>query len=216
MNADAVVESALARIATVGDQPKGPRAPYYRRVSVRQQQLFVVAARIDPEYYGVCAIGTLEDGAVSIAAMEPPVRTAAAITRIEVEDPGESTLAAGTEIIPVRVQEREYAHDQPRVLLRNRAIIGLDDDLDGVTSIKVSYPYLPATIDAGDDELELPDPFGELCVVDLAKWMLRRIPETELVVQLLRTIEAEETALLEDWAGYVTGFAQSRQGRFVG
>lgn len=214
MTADDVVESALARIATVGDQPKGARSPYYRRIGVRQQQIFIEAARLDPEFYGVCAIGTLEGGAVSIAAMEPPVRTAAAITRIEVEDPGESDLVAGTEIIPVRVQEREYEHDQPRVLLRNRAIIAVGSDLDGVASIKVSYPYVPQSITQGTTELELPDPFGELCVIDLAQWMLRRIPETDLVRQLLGSLADEEKALLHDWAGYVTGFAQSRQGRF--
>lgn len=216
MTADQVVESALARIAGTGDQPKSARSPFYHRIGVRQQQLFVEAAKVDPEFYGVCAIGTLEDGAVSIAAMAPPVKSAAAITRIEIEDPGTSGLAAGTEVVPVRVQESDYAMDSPRVLLRNRSIISLGGDLDGVVSIKVSYPYQPEPITAGDTELELPDPFGELCVVDLAKWMLRRIPATELVQQLTQSLNAEEEALLADWAAYVGTFADSRQGRFSG
>lgn len=216
MTADQVVESALARIAGTGDQPKSARSPFYYRIGVRQQQLFVEAAKVDPEFYGVCAIGILADGAVSVADMTPPVRTAAAITRIEVEDPGTSDWTHGQEVIPVRVQEIDYAHDGPRALLRNRAIIGVAGDLDGVVSIKVSYPYQPEPITAGDTELELPDPFGELCVIDLAKWMLRRIPATELVQQLTQSLGAEEEAMLADWAAYVGTFAESRQGRFSG
>jgi hypothetical protein len=147
-----------------------------------------------------------------------PVEAAEVISRIEVEDPGTSGLVAGTEIAIVPLTDPSAAFP-PRVTVRNGVIRQVDTDLAGVTSIRVYYSRRPFRIDDQDATrtIALPEPFQELLVVDLARWMLRKeatIPaETRQVA--LAALDAEEQEMLANFVATVKdATAPAERGRF--
>ena len=73
-----LVEQALSRCAEYGGNYPATRSLLYRRLGVRQQELFAAAARANPEYFGATAIGTLDaNKAVSLATMGSPASSEA-------------------------------------------------------------------------------------------------------------------------------------------
>ena len=210
MRAEEAVVQALARAGTVSDTVPATRSLYYRRLGVRQQELFARAAVLAPDFYGTCAKGALIDGAADFADMQPPVMRPEAITRVEISDGGESEYEPGTRVRMVRLGE-EHAAEKPRAVIRDRVFRSVGSDLDGVAEIMVYYPRSPEPIgpDGKDVELEIPAPFDELLVIDLARYALSKTldiePETR--VAAIQALSEEEAALLAQFDAHVRNYA---------
>lgn len=210
MTFEDVRQAALARLMEYGDRwPHGRSAPY-RRIGVRQQQLYAMAARANPEYAGVCAIGGLVNGVANFAAMEPPVLRPEAITLVEIHDPGESDYEVGQRITIVTADDPDGL--APRAFLRHRVLVGVANELAGVATIKVWYPYIPEPASPDEDgsrEVEIPDPYSELLVVDLARDYARKTIalEPDIRAAIIRMQDEEEGPLLAEWIAHVRGYA---------
>lgn len=211
MTFEDVRRAALARLMEYGDRWPQVRSVAYRRIGVRQQQLYALAARVNPEYAGECAIGTLVDGSVNFETMEPPVKRPEAITLIEIHDPGDSGYDVGERITVVAVNDA-HAYLPPRARLRNRLLDGVGDDLAGVAQIKVWYPYIPeptAPDEKGTREIEIPDPHSELLVVDLARDYAQKAISlgAETRAAIVQSFDQEESLMLEAWIEHVRGYS---------
>lgn len=221
MTVEEIAVAALARAMEHSDKVPTTRSVLYRRIGQRQQDLFAMAARISPDYYGVCAKASLRDGdgewvgAADIAAIAGDVPPAEQITRIEILDAGTSTYAVGDEVNIVPQGDPNVAFP-PRVTLRNRVIRQVGTDLEGVEKLEVFYSRSPVPVTAADEdrEMELPAQFQELLVVDAARDLFRRstlLPNRPALVALM---DAEEKPLLADYLAHVQRFAGPLVSRF--
>lgn len=210
MTFEDVRRAAFARLMEHGDRWPQGRAVAYRQIGLRQQQLYALAARANPEYAGECAVGTLVDGAADFGQMQPPVMRPEAITLVEIHDPGESEWEAGQRISIVAADDA-HASFPPRARLRHRLLDGVGSDLDGVATIKVWYPFIPEPTDPEEDgtrDVEMPDPHSELLVVDLARDYARKTLalEPEIRAAIVASFDAEEAPMLEGWLEHVRGY----------
>lgn len=218
MTIEEIAVQALARASEFSNSVPGARSTMYRRVGIRQQQLFARAARLNPDYYGVCATGALDTGAVDLADLVAPVEAADSIMRIEIADAGASAYAAGQEVAVVPLADPDI-EDAPRVTLRNRVIRGVGADLTGVTSLKVHYSRLPLAVAPTDAArvADLEEPHVELLVVDLAKYLVNKATGLQEVAQkaALAALDAEEHGLLDAFDGHVMEYVGSARARFL-
>lgn len=221
-----IVEAALARASDFGANFPSTRSVLYRRIGQRLQQLYAVAARTNPEYFGVSAVGTLSSGAVSLSTTgDPdagdPVFSPELITRVEIADKGTSAYTNGDEVFVVQRNDPGVAV-APRVTIRNGVIQQIGTDLTNVTSLRMYYSRRPFRLDGGDGALALdfPEAFQELLVVDLAKWLARKLADKENRGLALEALTAEETELLANFVAevesYTSGVETGRFGRTVG
>lgn len=204
-----VRQAALARLGEFTDKfPNGTQVPY-RRIGVRQQELYAMAAHENPEYAGTCAEGDVTNGAVSFATMSPPVLTPERITRIEVSEVTGAAYQLGTEITVVPIADQDGI--APRATLRNGLLKGVAGELDDVTKVNVFYPYRPeptAATETGTREVEIPDPYSELLVIDLAREYVRKALHLGATrAEIIGAIEDEEKPLLGAWAAHVREYA---------
>lgn len=221
MTVDQVAVAALARAMEHSRQIPTTRSVIYRRIGQRQQDLFAMAARVNPDYYGVCAIASLRDaddewvGASDISAIGGDVPPVEQLARIEVQDPGTSEYAVGQEVYVVPLSDPGVAF-APRVTVRNRVIRQVGTDLAGVEKLEVFYSRSPTPITGADEdrELELAPQFQELLVVDAARDLFRRstlLPNRPALVALM---DAEEKPMLADYMEHVRRFAGPLVSRF--
>lgn len=194
----------------------------YRRIEIRQQELFSAATRVNPDYFGVSASGALSATfEADIKDMEASVGVdpSAGVTRVEVFDAGTSpTLVAGDEINIVSVHDVE-AELAPRMTLRDFVLSGVGQDLVGVVSIEAFYGYRPANKTApmdGTEVAELPDVYQELLVIDLTSWMVKQTLEMDAGTKTaaLEILGADEGQMLEAFLGEVTDYAGAQVSRF--
>lgn len=157
----------------------------FRRIEIRQQELFSAAGRVNPDYFGVSASGPLDsDFKADIKDMEQSVNVdpAAAIARVEVDDPGtHPTLEQGDQINIVSLSDLD-AELPPRMTLRNFVLTGVGTELKGVARINVFYGYRPENKTSpldGTEDAELPDVYQELLVIDLVSWMIKQTLDME-------------------------------------
>lgn len=219
MTAEEAVVQALARAMQFTDKAPSARSVLYRRLGVRQQQLYARAAALDADYAGICATGTLSSGALDLADLSPTVSAAESITKVTIEDKGTSSYAVGDDvnIVPSTDPDAGLA---PRATIRDRVIRGVGTDLDGAVSLKVHYPKLPPALTATSKAtaLVMPEPHVELLVVDLALSMCRHVASTsEGAAQVAGGIELlskEEEGLLAAWDEHVKNYAGGLTSRF--
>lgn len=216
MTAEELTKEALARARVWTDEYPTTRRVLYRRIGVRQQQLYTRSGRINQDWAGICATVPLSSGAANIKDVADPVKAVSQVTKIEVEDEGTSTYSVGDEVNIVPMDDKEDAAFPPRATIRNMVVEGVGTDLDLVTSIKLYYVKLPLPIDPDDGavEIELPSPHDELLIVDLARFLLKLAPGTDRTQEGVELLTAEEGEGLEAFDAYVGGFAnqQSRLG----
>lgn len=207
-----VRQAALARLGEFTDKfPHGTQVPF-RRIGVRQQELFGIAANENPEYAGMCATGDVVTGAINFSSMVPPVYTPERVTRIEISElaggyPG--ALAVGNEITVVPIADQDGL--VPRATLRNGVLKQVAADLTGVTKVLVYYPYRPAQTAAsetGTRVVEVPDPYSELLVIDVARDYVRKALQLgEARGEILTLLADEEEPLLAGWVAHVREYA---------
>lgn len=189
MTVEEVVREAMGRLHGIADVSRTPGPTMYRRVGLRQQQLFSRIAQADQEYTGTWADGTLDaDARLDLKDLLDPLPAAGRITRIEIKDRGSSSYTNGQNVQIVNTNSAEFRGD-PRVTIRDYLVEGYTppgqnatNDLDGVTSLRVYYPRMPAALDGSDKakEIELESPWDEMLVLDLAIWLIRRAPDVSL------------------------------------
>jgi hypothetical protein len=218
---------ALARCAEYGNDYPTTRSVLYRRLGVRQQQLFAAAARANPEYFGATALGTLDsNGAISLStlgdpAAADPTPNMELLSRIEVaaNDGSEGALDVGTEVHVVVVTDALHAVLPPRVTVRGGVIASVGSDLAHVTQLFVYYSRRPFRLNYDDKAtlVELPEPFQELLVIDLARFNLRKMASlTKEVRQVaLAALDAEEQEGVANFIAAVQAFTSAVEtGRF--
>jgi hypothetical protein len=217
---------ALARCAEYSNSYPTTRSVLYRRLGVRQQQLFSAAARANPEYFGATADGTLDgNGEIALATTgDPratnPVPNMELISRVEVlASSGEDAPAVGSEINVVAVTDAEAAALPPRLTIRGGTFAPVGNDLAQVTQIRVFYSRRPFRLDYEDEatEVELPEPFHDLLILDLARFTLRKMASlTQEVRQVaLAALDAEEQEGMANFIATVQAFTSAVEtGRF--
>lgn len=204
-------QAALVRLGEFSDRwPDGRQGPY-RRIGTRQQQLFADAANENPEFSGVCAIGSVDAGNVDLTSMSDPVETPERITKIVVKSlTGQAVYPIGTEITVVSIQDPDGI--APRAYLRNGKLYGYNGELDLVSTVEIFYPYRPqptASTESGTREVEIADPHSELLVVDLAQDYAKKAIglDKDTRAAILAYFASEESMLTESWLRHVREFA---------
>ncbi|KKN24082.1 hypothetical protein LCGC14_0898580 [marine sediment metagenome] len=213
--------AALSRAADFGAAYPGSRSVLYRRLSNRLHQLYAAAARWNPEYFGVSAVGTLDSGGVSFSTMGASGGTYAPelVSRIEIADKGTSSYTNGDEVNLVQLNDPDAALP-PRVMVRNQALQQVGTDLTDVTSLRMYYSRRPFRLaaDDGDTTVDFPEQFEELLVIDLTKWITRKAtnPPLEQRAAALASLDAEEQETLANFEQEVVSFTSAAEtGRFM-
>lgn len=193
------------------------RSVMYRRISIRQQELAIAAARVNRDYYGVAANALVIGGAIDVNDITSPVQWPEFIHKITV---GAIAMGGptpvGTEVSVVRLGD-EAAEEPPRVTMRSGVIRQVGTDLTGVTSLKVYYSQIPDSLALAEDGTSLvaiPAPYEELLVLDIAKFIVTRSFTGEsndttkaAAVAVLDT----ETAMWEaKWLAHVASYGVTR------
>lgn len=218
MTAEEAAVLAMARTSEITDQYPATRALMYRRLGLRQRELMGMAAKANPDYYGVCAISPLDgQTATDLNDIVEPVPTPELIEGVLIEDPGTSAYVQGQEVAIVSWQQRDVELP-PRATIRDLVLQGVGDDLAGVLSVEIYYSRLAAEFGPFDKDsvLELQHPHNELLIVDLTRHLLRkatRLPDDVRNVSLA-ALDAEEAPLLKAYLDHVVQYTP-RVTRFV-
>jgi hypothetical protein len=220
MTYEEVVEAAMARGLDWDADFPSTRLPLYRRIGTRQQQLFTVASKANPDYYGVkagAALDANDELDLRDLAGLPAVDQAAGVQRIEIGDHGTSSYADGDEVHTISIDDPDAAL-APRVTLRDFVIKGYGTDLDNVTSLCVYYPRypdMPENDEDGSSELTMADRYSELLVIDLTKYLVKKTLtlEADVKSRILEELKVEEQELFASYMSDVGAFTigQSRR-----
>ena len=222
MTYDEIIEHAKERGLFFGMTFPTTSRVLYRRIEVRQQEIFSQAARVNPDYFGVSAIGTLDaNGFVDIKDQQASVDVdpAANITRVEVEDAGtHPTLVTGDQINIVPFTDVQ-ADLPPRMTLRNFVLRQVGTDLAGVVSVNAFYGYRPenkATPLDGTEVAELPSVYQELLVIDLMKWVMKQTLDMDVAgkASAIAALSEEEAEMSGAFLTEVGDFAGAQVSRF--
>lgn len=217
MTADEVCEVAFAECDAIGHNARTLlRKPLYERISMRQQDLFTLAAGWNEEFLGWTTEGQLVDGEADFSSIlndtHPTVPGVEKIVRIEVSDPGSSLLATGTEVNIVKQRDARYGALSPRAVFRSGILTGYQTDLDGVEQVEVYYVRRPRKVTKGSDEVEFEGSHVDLLVLDLAKFMLQR-DQVKVSEYAASTIESRERRAFASFELHVRSFTPT-QDRF--
>jgi hypothetical protein len=212
MTADDVVDAALARCSDLGHNSTQARSVSYRRIGVRQAQLFSRAADVHPEYFGVSATVVLTLGTYALAGLNPKAER---VVDVKVANAGTSGLVVGDRVNMVLLDDAD-AMLAPRAVIRNQTLQGYGNDLTGVAQVTIHYARSPSMTVAGNTVLELPDQFQDLLVIDLARQMIRKQLDNEPTRRdgLIGLLDAEEGELLTTFDQHIRHFVYGEQRRF--
>jgi hypothetical protein len=221
--AEDIAVMALGRAIEFSTKVPSARSVMYRRIGIRQQQLFVRAAKINPDWAGVMATAPLTAWggllALDLADLITPAEAAELISRIEIAAKGTSLYAVGQEVNIVTLADPNCA-DAPRVIVRNKIIQAYNNELVGVTSLNVYYSRVPLPIAPtdGDCDVELAEPHVELLVIDLTRHLLQKtiaLATTERTAAIAG-LDAEEATALSQFDQHVRRYSDATQARFAG
>lgn len=218
-----IAQAGLARALDFRIEAPATESLLYRRMSIRQQEIFAFAAQVNPEYYTIEALGQLDAGGIDMGLMlGDDVKEAVAVVSIIVEtligSPSEDAPALGDTIHMVPASDDPRAYLAPRVRVRNKIIQQIDTDLVDVESIRMAYAYRPdplAENETGTTEVELEAPFDELLVVDLARWLARKSLSLEPATKtaIIESLSAEEKDLIGQFEAHLRRFLTGRESR---
>lgn len=213
MTADEVLESAMSICTDLGATVPSAKSVWYRRLGIRQGQIFTLITNIDPDYFGVSSVVTLVAQAYALSGLTPKCDR---VNDVRVLDPGSSGLRLKERVNLVQLEDAD-AHIPPRAVIRDQVLVGLDSDLSGVASVTIHYARRPAASASivGASVIELPDQFTDLLTLDLARQMLRKLLDVEPArrdgwLELLSGAEADLLGVLDTHVRYFVGGEQRR------
>lgn len=210
MTAEEMAILAMARTSEITQHYPATRSLMYRRMSLRQRELMASAAKANPDYYGVCAISTLDsEAATDLNDITEPVPTPELVSVFRIEDAGDSQWTHGQEITIVPSSQLD-CELPPRATLRDLVFQGVDDDLDGVVSIEIVYSRLSAPLGPldGDSVLELQAPWDDLLLIDLTRHLIRkatRLPQ-DIIASVIAGLDAEEGPIVAAYLEHVINY----------
>lgn len=213
MTADECIAAALARCTDLGAAIPSAKSVWYRRIGIRQGQIFSKVTTTDPDYFGVTAVVVLVAQAYALSALNP---RADRINDVRVANPGTSGYTVRQRVNLVILEDVD-AMLSPRVTIRDQILAGVQSDLSGVTSLTLDYAKRPAASSTivGATQLELPEQFQDLLAIDLAKQMIRKLLDVEPArrdgwMQLLSAEESDLFGTLDNHVRYFVGGEQRR------
>lgn len=207
--ADQIVERAFTRVNEITNEYPSARGPLYRQIGYRQRKLFAEAAKLNPERFGVCATAPLVTSMADLSDIVSPVPTPELIQRIEILDPGTSGYNAGDDVSVVRADDIG-SELPPRAMLRDRVIIGVQQDLANVNSVRIYYPRLPdlfAETDGGK-EIEFEAPWDYLLVLHIALYTIGQAAQLTADIRKAAYdwFQMEEKNLEADFFAHVSNY----------
>ena len=212
MTLEEIVVAALARGLEFSQEVPTTRSVHFRRIRTREQQLYVRAAEINPDYLGVSVSIALAAGAADLSTL---TTQAERITGVRINGVGTSGLTTGTRVNIVPVTDPSSGLS-PRAHLRDYRLTQYSTELALVASVWIDYSKRAATTVVSTDVPGLPEQFHELLVIDDTKSMLRRTlnidPDTKKLA--LSTLDAEEAEYLDYFDRHVERFVLAEQSRF--
>lgn len=212
-----IVVQGLARVQEFTRSYPAVRSVLYRRVSIRQQELAAMAAKVNRDYFGAAASVVLIAGAADLNDIIAPVPVPEMIHKIQVDTIGAGALVAvGDEVSIVRLGD-EIAEESPRVTLRAGVLRQYKADLLNVTGLKVFYSKIPDSLlstELGTTVVAIPAPYDELLVLDIAELIVERAlhgdPNDVAKKTTLDAIESEVTAWEGKWIAHAGLFGATR------
>lgn len=202
LSCEEIVRIGLARVAEYTRSHPAVRSVLYRRISTRQQELAALAAKVNPDYFGVVSNAVLVGGAADLADIVSPVPTPEAIQKIEVGAIGAgATVAVGDEISIVRLDD-PTADVPPRVTLRSGVLRGVGTDLNGVVSINVYYAKLPDTLssaETGTTLVAIPAPYDQTLVLEVALLVVERTQHGDQLDPIRQSVADELRKEASEW-----------------
>lgn len=212
MTAEEIVVAALARGMEFSNEFPQTRSVYYRRITTRQQQLFVRASEINPDYFGVSESVNLVGGTADLSGL---ATQAERITGVRINNKGTSPYSSGQRVSIGTIDDLEMPL-APAATIRDYILTQRGTDLALVTSVWIDYSKRPADIEEGVDVPELPAQFHELLVIDATKSAARRTytitaDQRSAFIDLLTL---EENELLADFERHVERFQLAEESRF--
>ncbi len=223
MTWDEIIEQGRARALDFGADWPSATSVLYRRIQVRQQEIFSTANRINPDYFGQNTVGALDaNGDVNMASLDVEgsvVDPTAAVTRVEIQNPGSHpTLVRGDEVAIIPHNDPD-AGIAPRMTLRSFILHAYCGDMDGVSSVCIYYGFRPALKPMpmdGSETSDLPSVYDELLVLDVTKFLVKLTMElaTERKVAALGVVQEEIDAMLTTFIAEVADYAGAQVSRF--
>ena len=223
MTPDQIIDEAESVCSDYSISYPTTKSVMYLRMSQCQKRMFVDAADVDQEYYGMRADLTLDgSGCADLSRIDElhaaPVERVDDLKILEANDPAD----IGRRVNLVSAYEAEV-HYAPRVTLRSHVIESVGDDLAGVTKLRMLYTRRPRTIGrngliagaTAQRHVELESPWDYLLVWDLANDLIRRSDEEDKARKgmLQEMVKETFTMLKDDFLMHVAGFAHKRQDR---
>lgn len=205
------IAAAMARCTDLGAAVSA-KSVSYARIQQRQAQLFAFIATVHPDYMGTEATVALAGGEYDLAELVP---AAERVTDVRISNPGSSGHLAQDKVNLILLDDRD-AMLAPRAVIRSGILKGIDSDLAGVATVTIYYSKRPAAVITPDTELEIPEQFQDLLVLDLAKQMIRKVLDVEpaRLSGWLELLSGEEKSLLASLTDHVKHFVYGEQRRF--
>lgn len=199
-----VVIAGLARVQEYARSYPAVRSVLYRRVSLRQQELAAMAAKVNRDYYGVAATAIVTAGASDINDIATPVPVPELIHKIEVAAVSAgSPYNVGDEVSIVRLAD-EAAEEPPRVTIRSGVIRQAKADLATVTQLKVYYSKIPDALlptETGTSVVAIAPPYDELLVLDIAELVVERALHGDAADQAKTVLKTAIEEEVKAWEG---------------
>lgn len=226
MDFDQIIAAGRARALDFGSDWPGTTSVLYRRIQIREQDLFSQASRVNPDYFGVNTVGVLDVNTdVNLKTLEDeasPIFPTSSITRVEIEDPGTHPDYQACDKVSIISPSGADAALAPRMILRNFVLHGYKGptgDMQGVTSVCIYYGYRPANralpMD-GTELAELPPVYQELLVLDVTEYLLKMTQE--LAPERKSAALAQVQTEIASWSGTfmaeVTDYAGAQVSQF--
>jgi hypothetical protein len=211
VTAKEAIEAALSRCVEYSLRVPNTSPTYIRRLNAKLAQVYAQMADWNRDYIGKDEAIALVAGSCDTADLATrPLR----ITDVKVEAVGTSTYAAGTTVNLVPIDDpHEVA---PRALLRDGVIAGYAGELDLVASVRIYYARRPTEIIAIANDIDLLDPFTEICVLDLASHMTAKTIDIDAKAKeaILAVFGEEMGGHMGDLQTHVRNYNYAEVGRF--
>lgn len=173
-------------------------------ISLYERNLFLRAARLNPEYFGTTATSAVRTGPTDIWDLSITPGAVAAVTRTEIAAivGTVSGLSVGQKVslISIRWPDMDVA---PRALLRGRKLTEYNGELhvdnsNYVSQLTVYYSPLPVKVTNIAQTLTVPDEFADLVTYPLAKILAIRDRRTDEELQFLDKDFKDMQALFDE------------------